>query len=386
MKSLVYFLTLFYAIHFGHLVGQGVGINSTGTPAHPAAGLDVDFNNKGFLPPRLTTAQRDAIASPVDGLMIFNTTLGCPNYYYNGIWYSLCGTLPGGIISLLSCSTAIHSGTLISGLSANGVSSVVHYSGGNGGSHSGQTVSSTGVTGLTATLAAGSFALGNGTLTYHISGIPSSTGTASFALNMGNQVCVLTRTVDPGSISGLSCSTAVNNGSLIANASASNVSSVISYNGGNGGSHTGQTVASTGVTGLTATLAPGSFASGSGTLTYTITGTPSGTGTASFAINIGGQSCTLTRTITSGVTLNTFNYFLSGQQYLLRGSLYGAGITDQQTANCFCQQAGYSSASSFQIAQMSITNCYGYNGSCNMNTNWCSGQQNTWVFTTITCQ
>jgi hypothetical protein len=164
------------------------------------------------------------------------------------------------------------------------------------------------------------------------------------------------------------------------------VNSVIPYTGGNGGAHNGQTVASTGITGLTATLAPGNFASGSGSLTYTITGTPSGTGTASFALNIGGQSCTLNRTVTSGATINTFNYFLSGQQYLLRGSLYGSGLSDQQTANCFCQQAGFSSASSFQVAQMSITNCYGYTSPCSMNTNWCSGQQTTWVFTTVTCQ
>jgi uncharacterized protein (TIGR02145 family) len=54
-------------------------------------------------------------------------------------------------------------------------------------------------------------------------------------------------------------------------------------------------VASTGVIGLTATLSAGTFANGSGALTYTITGTTSNGGTASFAINIGGQSCTLTR-------------------------------------------------------------------------------------------
>jgi uncharacterized protein (TIGR02145 family) len=47
------------------------------------------------------------------------------------------------------------------------------------------------------------------------------------------------------------------------------------------------------VTGLTATLAAGTFANMAGSLTYTITGTPSASGTASFALNIGGQSCNL---------------------------------------------------------------------------------------------
>jgi uncharacterized protein (TIGR02145 family) len=65
----------------------------------------------------------------------------------------------------------------------------------------------------------------------------------------------------------------------------------VPYTGGNGGFHNGQTVASTGVTGLTATLSAGSFESGSGNLSYSITGTPAGGGTASFALNIGGQTC-----------------------------------------------------------------------------------------------
>jgi uncharacterized protein (TIGR02145 family) len=44
-------------------------------------------------------------------------------------------------------------------------------------------------------------------------------------------------------------------------------------------------------------LAAGNFATGAGTLNYTITGTPVTSGTASFALNIGGQTCTLTRTV-----------------------------------------------------------------------------------------
>jgi uncharacterized protein (TIGR02145 family) len=100
-----------------------------------------------------------------------------------------------------------------------------------------------------------------------------------------------------GTITTLNCAGATNNGTLAAGLAASGVNSVISYTGGNGGVHIGQVVNSTGVTGLTATLAAGTFANGAGSLTYTITGTPSGAGTASFALNIGGQSCTLTITV-----------------------------------------------------------------------------------------
>ncbi len=208
--------------------------------------------------------------------------------------------LPGSI-SGLNCSSATNSGTLTQGTSAAGVSSSIPYTGGNGGSHTGQTVNSTGVSGLTATLSAGTFANGSGSLVYTITGTPSGNGIASFALNIGGQTCTITRVVNPipGSISALNCNSATNTGTLTQGTSAVSVSSSIPYTGGNGGSHTGQTVNSTGVTGLTATLSAGTFANGGGSLVYTITGTPSGGGTASFALNIGGQTCTLTRPVNS---------------------------------------------------------------------------------------
>ena len=101
-----------------------------------------------------------------------------------------------GSINSLDCGSAQIAGTLTSGVPASGVSAQVGYSGGNGGSHSGQTVNSTGVSGLTATLSAGSFASGSGSLNYSISGTPSSSGTASFALSIGGRSCTLSLTVN----------------------------------------------------------------------------------------------------------------------------------------------------------------------------------------------
>jgi hypothetical protein len=96
-----------------------------------------------------------------------------------------------------------------------------------------------------------------------------------------------------GTIVSINCGTPTNVGSLYSGISVSGVSSIISYAGGNGGVYNTQAITSTGITGLTATLIAGNFANGSGTLTYTITGTPSASGTASFALNIGGQTCVL---------------------------------------------------------------------------------------------
>ena len=232
-----------------------------------------------------------------------------------------------GGISALNCGSATHNGVLAANQAASGVSSEIPYTGGNGGAYSGQTFTSTGVTGLTATLVAGNFATGTGSLTYTITGTPTTAGTASFAISVAGRTCTLTRTVVVvGTITGLTCGGATNNGILEANISASGVTSVVPYTGGNGGFHNGQTVVSTGVTGLTATVTAGVFASGNGSLTYTITGTPSSSGTATFALNIGGRTCNLTRTVFCNTQDVSFTY---------NGANVTYGVVRSSTGKCW---------------------------------------------------
>lgn len=58
---------------FNMYLGQGrVSIGATATPAASAA-LDITSTTSGFLPPRMTTAQRNAISSPATGLTIYCT-------------------------------------------------------------------------------------------------------------------------------------------------------------------------------------------------------------------------------------------------------------------------------------------------------------------------
>lgn len=64
-----------------------VGIN-TETPAESAA-LDVTSTDKGFLPPRMTTAQRDAISNAVEGLVIYNSDKDCIELFV-GYWRNMC--------------------------------------------------------------------------------------------------------------------------------------------------------------------------------------------------------------------------------------------------------------------------------------------------------
>jgi hypothetical protein len=82
------FLTLVILL-FSSAVFAQVGINTDNTQPDASAGLDVKFSNKGFLMPRMTFEQRNAIASPAEGLMVYCTncgTNGALSIYSDGAW------------------------------------------------------------------------------------------------------------------------------------------------------------------------------------------------------------------------------------------------------------------------------------------------------------
>jgi hypothetical protein len=112
---------------------------------------------------------------------------------------------------------------------------------------------------------------------------------SSYSQMFGGQL----KSAKVSSITSLGCASANNNGILTQGIAAIGVSSILPYTGGNGDTHNGQTVTSIGVSGLTAVLAPGSFGVGSGSLNYSITGTPIGSVKAIFLLKKGGQSCSL---------------------------------------------------------------------------------------------
>jgi uncharacterized protein (TIGR02145 family) len=93
-----------------HNNGSGVGIGTT-TPS-PSAKVEIASTNQGFLPPRMTTVQRDAIASPAAGLTIYNTTVNCLQWWNGTFWYDGCGNnpyflYPNGSVFCTSGATAI---------------------------------------------------------------------------------------------------------------------------------------------------------------------------------------------------------------------------------------------------------------------------------------
>ena len=66
---------------------QKVGIGTD----NPQAALDVSSTTQGFLPPRLTQVQIEAL-TPVAGLLVFNTTTLKPNYYDGSQWRNFDGS------------------------------------------------------------------------------------------------------------------------------------------------------------------------------------------------------------------------------------------------------------------------------------------------------
>src|SRR6187200_1896312 len=62
---------------------NGVSIG-TGAAADPSSMLDVTSTTKGMLVPRMTAAQRIAIGTPANGLLVYQTDAPIGFWYYNG--------------------------------------------------------------------------------------------------------------------------------------------------------------------------------------------------------------------------------------------------------------------------------------------------------------
>lgn len=74
---------------------QSVGINSDGSAPSSSAMLDVKSTTKGFLAPRMTAEQKEAISSPATGLLIYQTDAATGYYYYNGSAWIQIGAASG---------------------------------------------------------------------------------------------------------------------------------------------------------------------------------------------------------------------------------------------------------------------------------------------------
>ncbi|MDW8418437.1 MAG: tail fiber domain-containing protein [Chitinophagales bacterium] len=90
MPRFIYRFVLFFLLATIWTCGDaqnnvGIGIANP----HPSSILELSATDKGLLIPRMTSAQRNAISNPADGLLVYDITVGC-FYYYNTGWVSLC--------------------------------------------------------------------------------------------------------------------------------------------------------------------------------------------------------------------------------------------------------------------------------------------------------
>lgn len=84
-----FILSMIVLFNLGVSMAQvGIGTLSPET----SSVLDVHSQSKGFLPPRMTKSERDAINGGVfaEGLVVYNTDENCINFYNGTVWISLC--------------------------------------------------------------------------------------------------------------------------------------------------------------------------------------------------------------------------------------------------------------------------------------------------------
>ena len=105
MKPILTFLFLSFCFFSSAQVGIG-----TNTP-HSSAQLEVSSTDKGVLMPRLTQTQREGIAGPAAGLLVYQTDAAAGFYYYTGsTWLQVSNTenrtTPAGTIVAFAGTTA----------------------------------------------------------------------------------------------------------------------------------------------------------------------------------------------------------------------------------------------------------------------------------------
>ena len=142
-----------------------VGIGTSSPNA--SAKVDITSTTGGLLLPRMTTTQRDAIASPADGLYVYNSTIGNFNVYQSSSWRHV--VTGEGILS--GTRAALVGGT---NNTASGLYSAVI--GGDGCKATAQAAVAQAGTGAEAT-AGSSFATGSYSFTYLTGQVSMSTGT-----------------------------------------------------------------------------------------------------------------------------------------------------------------------------------------------------------------
>lgn len=95
MLNKVTFASLVFLSCLNTSQSQNVAINGTGAAPAASAMLDVSSTNSGLLIPRMTSAQRTAIATPATGLYVYDTTTNTFWWFNGTVWVEQLGSQTG---------------------------------------------------------------------------------------------------------------------------------------------------------------------------------------------------------------------------------------------------------------------------------------------------
>ena len=114
MKKIILLFSVAFALHAQSQTNTfpTTGSAGIGTLApNASAALEMNSTSQGLLLPRMTKGQRDAIAAPASGLMIYQTNSNPGFYYYSGsAWVAVTPSSGANKpLSNLSANTAINS-------------------------------------------------------------------------------------------------------------------------------------------------------------------------------------------------------------------------------------------------------------------------------------
>ena len=341
---LIVSLTLIQVVCFGQKLNQKVGSNPT--VLHTSAALEVESTSKGFLPPRMTQSQMNAVSNPATGLLVYCTNCSTPGLYvYNGSSWTESSTNGNNNLSITTnCSnTNGFIGAYISGSSLTGNYFNVSINNNSLSAAGPFTFTSsdlqlTGITGLTIgnpTPTTATINPGNSlTISYPITGTPATTGNLNgnwnkLSLNCSNTKIVggLAEAINDANF----CTNASINGTFVSGVAMTSANTFTITLTNNSGSQVNGFPApsmsnlttswnGTGSLNVSAVNPSTSFNLANGasqTITYTLSGTPSSSGTLTLDWLYGGFTCQKIKNISIG-----------DATFLLPQSKYAISIND----------------------------------------------------------
>lgn len=257
--------------HPGVHAQTGIGIGTT-TP-HSSAILDVTSTSQGFLPPRMGSAQMNAITAPEAGLMVYCTDCTPASLYLYANGWSPIGMAghPAAAFTAgsLSCNDTLM-GTYRHGTPmAPGNSKTISITPASGGVYHATTTAQNGVSfsahGVLYTTGVAT------PVTLSATGTPQAAGTFTYPVSLGGQSCSFDVTFAPGAT--IACGSATSTFTplkLISTATHSGTYT-IPYTAGTGLPYAGITLTQNGIS---MTRTADTYSALGGNVVYTFSGTP----------------------------------------------------------------------------------------------------------------